>query len=255
MSIFHLEAGNVSRGKKQSLAGFANYITGERLHDSYRDMNYCRDREDVLYYKVFLPRNAPPDLRDLQYLCDKIEEAEKRKDARTARTFTGALPNELPLEEQVRIVGEFVNINFVEHGLCAIAAIHEGEKIDDPSRNNPHVHIAVSTRAVGPDGFNKKKDREHNNRKYIHIWRERWAAVQNRAYQRNRLDIRVSHKSLEAQGIDREPTSHISRIDWQREQQGERTPAGDRKREIEARNQERERQQQLKRKRGPKRSR
>lgn len=32
------------------------------------------------------------------------------------------------------------------------------------------------------------------------------------------MDIRVSHLSLEVQGIyDREPTIHLSRIDWQRE--------------------------------------
>ena len=81
---------------------------------------------------------------------------------------------------------------------------------------------------------------------YINIWREQWALVQNRAYERNGLDIRVSHESLEVQGIrDREPIIHISRIDCQREMAGERTPAGDRKRAIKQRNAERIRQRQL----------
>ena len=62
--------------------------------------------------------------------------------------------------------------------------------------------------------------------------------MQNRAYERNHLNIRVSHERLEAQGLDREPTNHLSLVDWQREKRGERTRAGDRKREIEERNRE-----------------
>ena len=66
------------------------------------------------------------------------------------------------------------------------------------------------------------------------------------AIDRNRLDIRVSHESLEIQGrYDREPTIHLSRIDWQREMRGERTPAGDKKRAIAARNREQSHNRQL----------
>ena len=104
----------------------------------------------------------------------------------------------------------------------------------------------MPTRAVEEDGFCRLKDREHNKREYINIWREQWAEVQNRAYERNWLDIQVSHESLEVQGKrDREPTIHLSRIDWQRERQGEHTPAGDQKRAIEERNRKRGYQHQL----------
>lgn len=74
--------------------------------------------------------------------------------------------------------------------------------------------------------------------------------MQNRAYERNGLEIRVSHESLEVQGIrGREPTIHLSRIDWQREQRGEQTLAGTQKRKVQARNEERLRQQQIDRER------
>lgn len=146
----------------------------------------------------------------------------------------------MPPGELVRIVHEFIERNFLPCDLCAIAAIHRGRNHDDPSKDNPHVHIIVPTRPVGENGFSERKDREHDKREYINIWREQWAQVQNRAYERNGLDIQVSHESLEVQGKrDREPTIHLSRIDWQREQRGERTPAGDRKRAIRDRNDER----------------
>lgn len=224
----------ISRGKGHSLARLANYISGKRLRDDYKHETYYRKRGDVIYNKIYQPANAPPEFYDLQNLCDNIEKTEKRWDARTAREFKCSLPNELPLKEQIRIVSEFVINNFIEHGLCAIVAIHEGRNVDDPSRNNPHVHIIVPTRTVDSDGFSKKKDREHDKREYVVIWRKQWALAQNRAYERNGLDVRVSHESLEVQGIrDREPKIHISRIDWQRKKRGERTHADDKKRKME----------------------
>ena len=248
MSNYRLEVGTISRGKGRSVTRLANYITGQRLHDSYNGKTYYKQRNDVRYCRIFQPINAPPDFYDLQHLCDRIEAAEIRYDARTAREFKGSLPNELSLCQLAHIVCDFVEHNFVNQGLCAIAAIHEGKNETDPSRNNPHVHIIVPTRTVGPDGFSKKKDREHDRREYITIWRKQWALVQNQAYERNGLDIRVSHESLKVQGVyDREPTVYLSRIDWQKEQRGERTHAGDKRRTVEKRNQERKRQKNLER--------
>lgn len=243
MSNYHFGATIISRGKGRSVTGTASYICGRTLRDRYYDRMHYNHRKDVVWQKIFLPDIAPPKFRDLQRLCNEIEDAEIRRDARTARQFIASLPNELSPGELVRIVHEFIEHNFVSYGLCAVAAIHRGRNRDDPSRNNPHVHIIVPTRTVGEDGFSKRKDREHDKRGYITIWREQWAEVQNRAYERNRLDIRVSHESLEVQGVDRVPVNHLSRIDWQREQRGERTLAGDRKRNIKKRN-ELQRQQE-----------
>lgn len=252
MANYHLEIKNISRGKGRSITKAANYISGERLRDNYNDRTYYRQRQDVLYHQIFQPVKAPPEFRNLQNLCDEIDKAEKRYDARTAREFIGSLPNELPTHELIQIVQEFVSDNFVEHDLCAIAAIHEGRNETDPGKNNPHVHILVSTRTVGPDGFSKKKDRERNNIKYIDIWREEWAQVQNRAYERNGYDIRVSHQSLEVQGEkNRGPTIHLNHTDWQKEQRGEHTIAGNEKRSIKERNEERIRQNRLEQERRP----
>ncbi len=248
MANYHFETKIISRGKGRSVTGAVSYICGRTLRDSYTGKTYYNHRKDVVWQKIFLPSNAPQEFQDIQYLCDKIDQAEMRWDARTARQFIGSLPNELPPGELVRIIHEFIESNFLSYDLCAIAAIHRGCNRDDPSKNNPHAHIVVPTRAVGPDGFSPRKDRKHDQRKYIKIWREQWAEVQNRAYKRNGLDIRVSHESLEVQGkYDREPTIHLSRIDWQKEQRGERTAAGDRKRAIRDRNDERAQMRQPKR--------
>lgn len=245
MANYHLEVGVISRRKGQSIVNSVSYICGKVLNDSYNGKTYYNPRRDVLQFKIFLPNCAPPQLNQLQGLCDAVNKVERREDARTARVFIGSLPNELALNEQSKIVERFVNNNFVSIGLCAITAIHEGKNENEPRRNNPHVHIIVPTRTVESNGFYEKKNREWNKRKYINIWREDWANEQNIAYERNGLNIRVSHESLAVQGKDQEPTIHLSRIDWKKEQLGERTIVGDMKRAIKKRNDERVYQKRL----------
>ena len=246
MANYHLEVKVISRGCGRSITKAANYISGKKLRDNYNGKTYYKRRQDVLYFRIFQHDNAPPEFYDLQKLCNEIDNAEIRYDARTAREFKGSLPNELPIHELIEIVNEYVYVNFVEQGLCAIAAIHEGRNEINPAQNNPHVHIIVPTRFVESGGFSKKKDRERDNIKFMGIWREQWAKVQNQAYERNGFDIRVSHESLEVQGIiEREPTIHLSRIDWGKEKCGQHTVAGDKKRAIKIRNEERICQRQL----------
>ena len=237
MSNYHLEVKNISRGKGHSLARQINYITGRSIHDTYLSKTYSDTRRDVLYINLLLPRGAPGKFHDLNCLCSEVDYAERRWDARTARSLTCSLPNELSLPEWTQIVKTFVERNFLEYSLRAIVAIHEGKNLQDPQRDNPHVHIIVPTRSIGPNGFDPKKDRTLNQKARLCQWRAGWAQVQNQAYEHSGLPIRVSHESLERQGIyDREPTIHLSHIDWQREMAGERTERGEKKREIERRN-------------------
>ncbi len=237
MANYHFEVSIVSRGKSKSIASAISYISGKKIQDRYNDKTYYKYRDDVLYSKIFLPENSPERFQDLQTLCNEINQAEVRYDARTAKIFKASLPNELELSELIKIVEKFIHKNFTDYGLCAIAAIHEGKNTKEPSKNNPHVHIVVTTRTVGPDGFSKLKYRELDNKKFIEIWREDWANEQNKAYERNHLPMRVSHYSLEVQGIkDHEPTKHLTRIDWQKELAGIRTKAGDERRARETRN-------------------
>lgn len=107
------------------------------------------------------------------------------------------------------------------HGIVAIAATHEGKSKTDSSRDNPHVHIIITTRKVDEKGFSKKKYRELNNRDYVYRWRKEWELIINRAYRRNKVPKRVSCESLEVQGKERiEPTIHLTRTDHEKEKRG-----------------------------------
>jgi len=82
------------------------------------------------------------------------------------------------------------------------------------------------------------KEYFQSNQRLI-AWRENWANICNEKFKEKRLDIRIDHRTLEAQGIDRIPTIHLGKEAHQLEKQGVRTTRGDINREIKRLNEER----------------
>jgi hypothetical protein len=159
-----------------------------------------------------------------------VEKSEKRKDAQTARDIDVALPIELDRQEQVALMREYIQQNFVDKGMCVDFAIH------DKKDGNPHAHILLTTRNVSEGGFGKK-NREWNSKSYLQEWRENWATACNRRLRE--VEHHIDHRTLKAQGIDREPTIHMGHEAWNMEKKGIRTKRGDRNRAIIARNESR----------------
>ena len=77
-------------------------------------------------------------------------------------------------------------------------------------RGNPHAHILLTLRDIGPDGFGKK-NRSWNAPRLLETWRESWAAAVNRFLEKAGLDIRIDHRSYRRRGVDLTPTKHIGR--------------------------------------------
>lgn len=253
MACYHLSASIISRGHGRSVTAASAYISGEKLRDAYEGQIHDRSyRRDVVHKEIILPSEAPPALMDRQTLLDALNHAEKRKDAQMARSIHLALPDELSLPEQVELVREFVRANFTRYGLCADFAIHQGELNESRKpasiepvierRDNRHAHIIIPFRAVNEQGFcrTKQQTRFMNSSSYLAVWRESWAYLQNREFERRNLPVRVSHESLAAQGIDREPTKHLGPGAIAMELRGIQTDRGNEYREIIGHNRARE---------------
>jgi len=262
LACYHFNASIVSRGNGSSIAAAVAYISGEKLHDSYDGKIHDRShRRDVIYKATLLPLSAPREFLDRQTWLDALNRAERRCDAQMARSIKVALPNELTFEEQVALVEEFVSENFIAQGFLADLAIHRGllnrhrvsEDIEpvEERRDNPHAHIVVPLRTVDEDGFSRTKTqgRYMNNPSYLNQWRREWARLQNREFERLGLDVRVSHESLAARGINREPTKHIGAAAMALENRGIQTERGDQYRAVIALNRSRELERQLERQR------
>src|SRR5262249_51602004 len=93
------------------------------------------------------------------------------------------------------------------------------------------AHLLTTTREVTPTGLGAKAgidmdERERRRRglpdhrqEYISL-RERWATLTNEALRAANIDARIDHRSLAAQGIDREPRPSIPLRHLKMEQRG-----------------------------------
>lgn len=239
MAIFHLTAKIVSRAKGQSVVAKAAYNSREKLtNENTGESHDYSPKGETAFSGIFLPNDAPERLRDRETLWSEVDKKEKRKDAQLAREVEIALPHELTDEQRRRLITDFVRENFVRKGMVADVSIHAPSP-DGDGRNN-HAHILLTMREVGPEGFGPKV-REWNSPEQLQAWREKWANLANRYLERHGHEARIDHRSLEAQGIEREPTEHLGPSATQAEREGQQTERGDINREIEARNEERER--------------
>jgi len=192
-------------GEKHTALEAAAYRSGDELSAYRKGIKHdYRRKKGILHKEIILPELAPYEYKDRSVLWNTVELSEKRKDARTAREVEMALPVEFDLQEQIELLREYIKRNFVDKGMCADFAIH------NKGDGNPHSHILLTTREVTSEGFGNK-NRDWDKVERLVEWREDWARVCNDKFREKGLAERIDHRTLEAQGIDREPTIHEGR--------------------------------------------
>ena len=145
----------------------------------------------------------------------------ERANGNSYREFELALPKELSDAERGKLVRELVAEQIGDKHAYAWA-IHE------PRGHNPHVHIMFSERLRdgierGPEQYFKRANTKQPERggqlksdwftgrggpQAVESLRARWAEMQNQALERAGVAARVDHRSLAAQGIEREAGQH-----------------------------------------------
>lgn len=247
MAMYGFDMKTISRLRGESVAKTTAYILRSKIPDPYlHQTHYYSQVKDLLYSEILIPEYAPKEFLDLDTLIAAMECAEKRYDARTGRVVRLSLPNDKEFTDRERfdLARAFVKEAFISQGMCAVIAIHAG-KNKDPAKNNPHAHILLTDRPVDTNGFCAKKNRDWNKTAQLRKYRALWAEMQNRAFKEKSMEVRVSHESLEVQGIDRQPTRPLGRAATALERKGIPTEIGNRNREIEAQQREREERRQL----------
>jgi len=234
MASYHCSIKPVSRGAGRSGTAAAAYRAGVCLEDKRTGEvhDYTR-KQGVEHADVILPSGVN---LDREQLWNAAETAEKRKDARVGREFELALPAELTKEQRRELATDFAKSLVDKYGVAADVAIHEPNRKGD--QRNHHAHILITTRQVTPEGMGEKTSLEREDkalraqgqatgREQIEALRGEWAIRCNIALERAGHQERVSHKSLDAQGINRQPTTHLGPTATAMERRGERTERGD----------------------------
>jgi MobA/MobL family len=238
MAMFRLQIRPVSRSAGRRATAAAAYRAGERLRDerSGELLNFSR-RRDVLHTEIFLPEQlavaaAPAWARNRERLWNTAEHAEKRHNAKTAREYEVSLPVELPAERRIALARAFSQEIAQRYGVAADLAVHAPRAGSDP--RNFHAHILTTTREVTPAGLGAKagidmtplerrrRELPDHRHEYLSL-RERWAELANLALREANLSVRVDHRSLAAQGVDREPQPRIPLMQLKMEQRGVRS--------------------------------
>jgi ATP-dependent exoDNAse (exonuclease V) alpha subunit len=247
MAVYFLNMKTFGRANGSSAASAIAYRAGERIQDVRTGKTYDHsERQDVMHKEIVLPTKFADEemawARDRASLWNAAESAETRKNARVAREYLVALPVELSPPQRVALVKGFSQELSDRYGFAVDFAIHAPRDFPGSDPRNFHAHLLATTREVASDGLGRKTTLEMNddNRRklglepviheLLHV-RARWAAVTNEALQEAHIATRIDHRTLEAQGIDREPRPRIPQAAFEMERHGYRSVVGDRMRE------------------------
>ena len=209
-AIYHLNARTGSRSKGQSARAAAAYIQ--------REAEYSRDQADELVYAASGHMPAWAEAEPTRYW--DAADLHERANGRLFKRLEFALPTALTADEQRELAVGFAHHLTADEHLPYTLAIHAGEG------TNPHCHLLISERAndglerspeqwfrrynaAAPEQGGARKTEALKPKAWLEATREAWAEQANQALERAGHEIRIDHRSLEAQGIERLPSLHL----------------------------------------------
>ena len=260
IAIYHLSIKIISRGKGKSAVAASAYRSAEKIKNEYDGMIHDYTKKGgVTHTEILLPDHAPKEYFARSTLWNAVEKIEKNKNSQLARELEIALPNELSSEQNLSLVREYVNKNFISVGMCADICIH------DKKDGNPHAHIMLTMRPIEQDGtWGAKSKKEYmldengekiilksgayksrkidttdwNDQTKAEEWRKAWADIVNDFLEENNHIEKIDHRSYERQGIEKIPTIHLGVAASQMERRGIITERGNTNRKINSMNKE-----------------
>ena len=254
---FHFSVNIISRGKGKSAVASAAYISGEKIKNEWDGVTHdYTKKQGVISKEIFLPDHAPKEYKDRKTLWNSVELFEKNSNAQLARNFIISLPKELSIEENKKMIEEYVQNNFVKEGMIVDLAIHDESR---EGNQNIHAHIMTIVRPINEDGtWGQKSKKEYildgkgekilnkngkpktrkveltswNDKGNVEKWRENFSDLCNEYLAKNKIEKRVDHRSFKRQNSDYLPTIHLGSAASAMERKGIETDKGNYNREI-----------------------
>jgi hypothetical protein len=217
VAIFHLSAKIISRKAGRSATAAAAYRSGEKIIDERTGEIHDYTRKGGVEHAEVVMPSAADWMPSRAELWNAVELKNKRGDAQVAREFVIALPEELSPGDRKELALRFAREIADRYGVAADVALHAPSQEGDD--RNHHAHILTTTNRI--DGHklgNKVRELDlvahtmggkFGKANEIDRLRERWEEMANQALEQSGHSVRIDHRSLEAQGIDRVATSHL----------------------------------------------
>ncbi|MFZ8452779.1 MobA/MobL family protein, partial [Staphylococcus aureus] len=145
MAMYHFQNKVVSRGKGQSATAKSAYNSASKIKDYEENEYKDYSNKQCDYSEILLPKNADDNVKDREYLWNKVHNTENRKNSRLAREIIIGLPNEFNPNENIELAKEFSE-TLSNEGMIVDLNIH---KIND---ENPHAHLLCTVRGFDENG-------------------------------------------------------------------------------------------------------
>jgi Ti-type conjugative transfer relaxase TraA len=220
LAIYHLSMKPIARASGRSAVASAAYRSGECLTNERDGLTHDFTRRNgVEHSEIVIPEGVDAEwAKERSALWNAAEQAENRKDARVAREFEIALPHELNSEQRLEATRIFAQGLADRYGAAVDFAIHAPHGETDV--RNFHVHVMMTVRSVGAEGFSDKTLIERENKwlaargevssqVQLREIRQAWEQTANAQLARAGLDERIDHRSHQERGLEIEPTEHM----------------------------------------------
>lgn len=254
----HLTTHN--RNAKHSAVAAAAYRMGLKLFDrrteTWHDYRKRAMGEEVVAAKTIAPEWAPAWVQDPEELWNRVEAAERRKDAQIARDYVVPIPfglDDQQAEELATRLAQYISDQLttpVSFGVHRDAAVDAMGQVKPPEKQGFHAHLLFPTRKLLPPreveedeildtaeihGFGAKLSALSNRRAsagIVEMLNARWAALANELVAEQGLEATYEHRSYARLGIERTPQPNMGAAATAMERKGFFTQRGDAVREI-----------------------
>lgn len=254
----HLETH--TRGKDHSAVAGAAYRLGLRLYDArakqWHDFRRRALGEEIVFALTVAPPGAPGWATDPSELWNRVEQAEKRKDAQLARDYRIPIPFGLCDSTASALAEEMARFICGQLHTPVSVGLHRDAELDALGALKPkekqgfHAHLYFPTRrladlvegqedgGVQGSGFGEKLSMLSNKNTsaiFVESFNERWAKLANAYAEAAGLVADYDHRSYERLGVPAEPQLTVGRHVAAMERRGIPTRKGRELREMIAR--------------------
>ena len=258
MASFHCSVAVLKKSEGRSCVQFSAYMSGTEMHNDRLNQNFSHTtKEEVCFNEMLFSDRVPEELRDQSAFWNAVEKVEKSDNAQLSRTWEIALPHELTIEQNIELAKQYAQSLVDTDGMPAVQiAIHQKQgnihahimapmrDIDKNGKWLPKEQKKLRLDENGnripildENGNQKYRERKGkgrellweretiptknwNDRQYMTEWRKRCADMQNQKLAEYGHDVRVSHLSYKAGGIDKIPQKHLGYEAYKLKRQG-----------------------------------
>lgn len=203
-ALFHLHVAWISRSDGRSAVAAAAYRAAERLMNEaqagFSDFRHKAQR--TLHAEIVLPPGSPSWAENRAALWNRLEQVEKRKDARLAVEIEFAIPYGVPRTQWEPLARRMAH-HYAAQGYAVDFALHTSD-----DGGNPHVHMMIPMRRMTEDGFAAQKAVELAQRAFVYGARKAWEQIGNQWLASANSGTRLDRRSYKERGIDRPRERH-----------------------------------------------